>query len=59
MRVVVLNHIDSSVDIIDTDIQPTYEFNWEDWLDKQGYHLSECSWMTDVKNISFIDAKNQ
>jgi len=59
MKIAVLNHIDGSVDILDTDIQPTFEFDWELWLSKQGYHLSSCSWMIDVKNLSFRDVKNQ
>lgn len=59
MKIAVLNYIDGSVDILDTDIQPTFEFDWELWLAEQGYHLSSCSWMIDVKNLSFRDVKNQ
>jgi hypothetical protein len=57
MKIAVLNHIDGSVDILDTDIQPTFDFDYDAWLTEHGYTPSCCSWMTEVKTIAFIDMK--
>ena len=53
MKVAVLNYIDGSVDIIDTEIKPTIDFDWEEWLVNNGYNPSTCAWMTDVKTLTF------
>lgn len=55
MKIAVLDHIEGSVDILETDIQPTHDFDYDLWLTEQGYHTSSCSWMVDVKQISFKD----
>lgn len=59
MKIAVLNYIDGSVDIIDVDVKPTHDFDWELWLAEHGYHTSSCSWMTDVKEITFKEVENQ
>ena len=58
MKIAVLNYIDGSVDILDTDVVPDHDFDWDMWLFNQGYHTSSCSWMIDVKTISFQTIKD-
>lgn len=57
MKVAVMNYIDGSVDIIDADIKPTHDFDWELWLSEHGYDVSSCEWMTDVKQLTFKTAE--
>lgn len=59
MKIAVLDYLDGSVDIIDTDLSCVSTKEVESWLDKHGYHLSSIAWMGDVKNIAFRDMKNQ
>lgn len=59
MKIAVLDYLDGSVDIIDTDLSCVSTEEVESWLDEHGYDLSSIAWMGDVKNIAFKDAKNQ
>ena len=59
MKIAVLDYLDGSVDIIETDLSCLLTEQVEQWLDKHGYHLSSIAWMGDVKNIAFRDMKNQ
>lgn len=53
MKVAVFDYIEGSVDIIDTKIEASGDFDWEEWLTNNGYNPASCAWMTDVRNISF------
>ena len=55
MKIAVLDHIEGSVDILETDIVPDGDFDYDLWLAEHGYHTSCCQWMTDVKQICFKD----
>ena len=58
MKIAVFDYIEGSVDIIETDIKPNPDFDCELWLEEQGYNLSSCSWMVDIKQITFKEAKD-
>ena len=57
MKIAILNYIDGSVDIVDTDLSCLSTEKVESWLDKHGYHLSSIAWMGDVKQITFKTAE--
>ena len=58
MKVAVFDHINGSVDIIDTNVKPDPDFDWEIWLSEHGYHTPSCSWMIDAKQIVFKEDRN-
>ena len=58
MKIAILDYIDGSVDIVDTDLSCLITEEVEAWLDEHGYNLSSIEWMGDVKNIAFKDMRN-
>lgn len=57
MKVAVFDHINGSVDIIDTNVKPDHDFDWELWLSDHD-HPSNCSWMIDAKQIVFKEDRH-
>ena len=55
MKIVVLDYIDGSVDIIDAPVSFKTEEETEKWLQERGYNLACISWMSRVKQISFYN----
>jgi len=55
MKIVVLDYIDGSVDIIDAPVSFNSDEETEAWLQQRGYVLSCISWMSRVKQISFYN----
>ena len=55
MKIVVLDYIDGSVDIIDSPVAFNSDAETEAWLQERGYNLDCIHWMSRVRKISFIN----